>query len=168
MVEILPHETRSTDGKLFLLVEDSLDDAFLIEIEFRRSELARLCIVREGQAAIDYLQGKFPYDDRKEYPLPNVILLDLKMPGKDGFDVLRWIRRQPLDQVGLTPISVLSASVAVEDVKLAYQLGANLFMTKPADGEELRERIRLLTKFWCANVCTMNTVAAGMRGMAFA
>src|SRR4029078_10277666 len=104
MDEPLSRKPGIERGKIFLLVEDSLDDAFLIEIEFNKFHGARLCIVRDGQAAIDYLEGKLPCDDLTEYPLPDVILLDLKMPGRDGFDVLKWIRSQPAERAGLTPV----------------------------------------------------------------
>jgi two-component system response regulator len=137
------------EGRMFLLVEDDPEDAFLVELEFKRSQDCRLCIVRDGQQAIDYLKGQPPYDDRHEYPLPDVILLDLKMPRLDGFDVLSWLRNESEEDVALTPVIVMSSANSVEDVQRAYKLGANLFMNKPVDWEQFRERLRLLGTFWC-------------------
>src|SRR5436305_9600875 len=107
-----PHE-----GRMFLLVEDDPEDAFLVELEFKRSQDCRLCIVRDGQQAIDYMKGQPPYEDRHEYPLPDVILLDLKMPRLDGFDVLSWLRNESEEDVALTPVIVMSSANSVEDVR---------------------------------------------------
>src|ERR1043166_4481882 len=97
------NDASSSEGRVFLLVEDNPDDAFLVELEFKRSQDCRLCIVRDGQQAIDYLTGKAPYNDRHEYPLPDVILLDLKLPRLDGFEVLKWLRSQCENEGGLPP-----------------------------------------------------------------
>ena len=149
------NDASSSEGRVFLLVEDNPDDAFLVELEFKRSQDCRLCIVRDGQQAIDYLKGKAPYDDRHEYPLPDVILLDLKLPRLDGFEVLKWLRSQSENDVGLTPVIVMSSSSRVEDVKAAYKMGANLYMNKPVDWEQFRERLRLLGIFWCEYAGTL-------------
>jgi len=132
-----------------VLVEDNPDDAFLVELEFKRNRDCRLCIVRDGQQAIDYMAGRQPYNDRDNYPLPEVILLDLKMPRRDGFDVLKWLRTKAGVEVGFTPVIVMSSSDSVEDARRAYELGANLYMNKPVAWERLREGLRLLGIFWC-------------------
>src|SRR5207247_4982072 len=88
-------------------------------------------IVRNGDEAIAYLKGEGQYANRAEYPLPGLLLLDLKMPGKDGFDVLRWIRQQP--GVSELRIVVLTSSDEIRDVNQAYQLGANSFLFKSVD-----------------------------------
>ena len=93
-----------------------------------------------------YLAGEGQYSNRAEYPLPDLILLDLKMPKVDGFDVLLWIRRQP--GFGSIPVVVLTSSDAIRDVNRAYALGANSFMVKPLDFENLMELTRFLTSYW--------------------
>jgi CheY-like chemotaxis protein len=80
----------------FLVVEDSLDDAVLLERAFLRAGLvAPLRFVRDGQQAIEYLEGGHHFNDRGIYPLPNLVLVDLKMPRLDGFGLLNWLRDQP-------------------------------------------------------------------------
>ena len=153
------HASASGGQKVFLLVEDSPDDAFLVDTEFRRFPKARLCIVREGQEAIDYLQGKPPYDDRKEFPVPDIILLDLKMPKMDGFEVLRWIRSQKPRDIGLIPVVIMTGSISNEEIKRAYQDGANCVVTKPVDWSKLRGEIGFLLAFWCESVKTIQRTA---------
>src|ERR1041385_3319749 len=149
------NERDLDEDRVFLLVEDNPDDAFLVELEFKRSHGCRLCIVKDGQQAIDYLRGDRPYDDRREYPLPDLLLLDLKMPGLDGFEVLKWVRAQRDEDLALIPVIVMSSSNNAEDVRRAYKLGANLFMDKPVDWEQFRERLRLLGIFWCEYASTL-------------
>ena len=149
------NERDLDEDRVFLLVEDNPDDAFLVELEFKRSHGCRLCIVKDGQQAIDYLRGDRPYDDRREYPLPDLLLLDLKMPGLDGFEVLKWVRAQRDEDLALIPVIVMSSSNNAEDVRRAYKLGANLFMDKPVDWEQFRERLRLLGIFWCEYANTL-------------
>jgi CheY-like chemotaxis protein len=146
---------RVTDAaKVFLLVEDSSDDAFLFDLEFRRSRAAKLCIVRDGEEAIHYLEGRAPYDDRGEFPLPHVILLDLKMPKRDGIEVLNWLRNQELGGVELTPVVVISDSFSDDVVKKVYQSGGNCFMAKPVDQQQMKARISALITFWCEHIRT--------------
>jgi CheY-like chemotaxis protein len=155
----------AAEQKVFLLVEDSADDAFLFDLEFRRSQAAQLCIVRDGEEAIQYLQGKAPFDDRNEFPLPHVILLDLKMPKRDGIEVLKWLRNQELGGVELTPVVIISDSNSDEDVRQVYKFGGNCFITKPVDADQMRERIRLLIAFWCEHIRTMVSVSDGKLAM---
>ncbi len=149
-------------AKVFLLVEDSSEDAFLFDLEFRRSHPAKLCIVRDGEEAIHYLEGKAPYDDRDEFPLPHVILLDLKMPKRDGIEVLKWLRDQNLDGVELTPVVVISDASSEEVVKQVYKCGGNCFMSKPVNPDEMKERIRVLIAFWCEHIRTIASSSAQM------
>jgi len=130
--------------RVFLLVEDNPDDAFLMEMELTRIPGHRLCIVKDGQQALDYIEGKSPYKNRQEFPLPDLILLDLKMPCLDGFEVLKWLRTQTQDDIAATPVIIISSSDSQEDVKEAYKLGANFYLTKPLKCEAFKERIRLL------------------------
>jgi CheY-like chemotaxis protein len=135
------------DHAFILIVEDNDDDAFLIQRAFQRANILNgLHVVTNGEKAIAYLSGEGAYSDRTEHPLPKLVLLDLKMPGIDGFDVLRWIRKQPL-LAGLRVV-VLTSSTDVRDVNLAIQLGADGFMIKPADFLRLVEFSEALSGCW--------------------
>ena len=132
---------------IILLVDDSEDDILLVRTAFQRAEIPDLLYcVRSGREALDYLLGEGKFSDRAEYPLPGLMLLDLKMPEMDGFDVLRWVRGQP----GLSRLRVvvLTSSDQIRDVNQAYQLGANSFMVKPMDFENYKETARTLQKYW--------------------
>jgi CheY-like chemotaxis protein len=135
------------DQDLILLAEDRDDDILLIRNAFAKGALSNpLQIVRDGEEAIAYLSGVGRYNNRAEFPLPSLMLLDLKMPGLDGFDVLRWVRSQP----GLSAlrIVVLTSSDSIEDVNLAYQLGANSFMVKPMDFEDVVATTQFIKSYW--------------------
>jgi CheY-like chemotaxis protein len=133
---------------VFLLVEDTDTDALLVKIEMARYPGVRLMTAIDGQEAIDYLLGKPPYDDRKQFPLPDVILLDLKMPRISGFDFLKWRREEALEAFRLIPVIVLSGSSLTDDVRRAYALGANCFMSKPTGLDVLRQRMALTVDLW--------------------
>ena len=102
--------------------------------------------VRDGQEAVDYLESRTPQVDHPGRPLPTVLLLDLKMPRLNGFDVLRWIRQQP----GLRRLLVVifSSSTESEDINLAYDLGANSYLRKPHHFEELQGLAKTLEDYW--------------------
>ena len=135
------------ENPLILLVEDNEDDAFLIDRAFQRANILNgLRLAKNGEEAIAYLSGTGQYANRIDNPLPKLILLDLKMPGIDGFEVLRWIRRQPR-WAGLRVV-VLTSSTDVRDVNLAIQLGADGFMIKPADFLRLVEFSEALAGCW--------------------
>lgn len=124
------------EDPIVLLVDDSEDDALLLGRIFERvGFMAPLQFVRDGEEVIAYLNGAGVYADRTKFPLPTVVLLDLKMPRKSGFDVLTWIRQQP----GLKRLCVyiLSASSQIDDIKRAYDLGANSYLVKPGTLDEL-------------------------------
>ncbi len=135
------------DQAVILLVEDREDDIALIRRAFERAQLPNpVQVVVDGAAAIAYLAGEREYSNRAEYPLPALVLLDLKMPGVDGFEVLRWIRDQP----GLRNlvVVVLTSSQDIKDVNIAYKLGANSFMVKPMDFENIVEMSKLIRDYW--------------------
>lgn len=146
----VPPDTRS----VILLVDDNLDDIFLTKRAFQRAELKHLVqSVSSGSDAIAYLSGDSPYADRSVHPLPNLVLLDIKMPAIDGFDVLRWIRRQP--QLSRLCVVMLTSSDDLRDVHLAYMLGANCFLVKPlnawnpSDLSRSLERLLALSGWSC-------------------
>ncbi len=126
-----------------LLVENSQDDILLILRAFQRAGVTRrIQAVTSGMDALAYLKGDVPYSDRERYPLPALVLLDIKMPGMDGFEVLAWIRRQW--EFFQLPVVMLTNSDHIRDVNEAYHLGANSFLVKPLDFENAAELGRAL------------------------
>jgi CheY-like chemotaxis protein len=124
-------------------VDDSENDVTLMNVAFRRARLNNpLQVVHNGEEAIAYLAGQRQYTDRKKFPLPAVMLLDLNMPMKDGFEVLDWLRKQS----GLKRFSiiVLTASLRPEDVERAFELGAHSYLVKPAALDDLVTMIQCL------------------------
>ncbi len=135
------------DNAVILLAEDREDDIILIRRAFFRARLFNpLHIVRDGEEAINYLQGSGKYSHRDEFPLPALILLDLKMPRVDGFHVLEWIRGQPSFQS--IAVLVLTSSDQTHDINRAYSLGANSFLVKPSDFENYIQLGTLIRRFW--------------------
>jgi CheY-like chemotaxis protein len=114
-----------------LHVEDEQADLELVQFAFKRAGITiPLQSVTDGQAAMDYLSGTGPFADRENYPLPCLILLDLKLPKVTGLEVLAWLRQQP--QHKHTVVIVFSSSAHPGDVESAYGLGANSFVQKPS------------------------------------
>jgi len=140
-------EVQVPQHAVILLVEDREDDVLIIAKAFAEARLDNeVRVVSDGEAAIQYLKGEGIYADRSKYPLPNLILLDLKMPKVDGFEVLRWLRQQPA--FANIVVVVLTMSTAIRDVNLAYQLGANSFMVKPDDFQNVTSMARVLKDYW--------------------
>lgn len=132
---------------LILVVEDNSDDAFLIQLSFEKAGIInRLRTVKTGEEAIAYLKGVGPYADRALHPLPRLMLLDIKLPGIDGFEVLRWVRQQP--EFLKLRIVVVTSSTEVRDVNEAFSLGANSFILKPADFMRFAEFSQALAGSW--------------------
>jgi CheY-like chemotaxis protein len=135
------------DSPTFLLVEDDSNDVLLVKRAFLKARILNpLQIVTNGEDAIAYLSGIGKYVSRVEFPLPNIVLLDISMPGVDGFQVLTWIRQQ----VFLSGLRVvmLSSADAIRDVNRAYQLGASSFLIKPIDFERFVEISQALGGSW--------------------
>jgi len=131
------------EKQTILMVEDSEDNLFILRAALKMAKCDHpLQEVHNGEEAIAYLKGEGPYGDRTKFPLPAVMLLDLNMPRKNGFDVLAWVRAQP----GLKRlvIVVLTASNRVEDVEHAYDLGAASYLVKPIGLETLAAMMRCL------------------------
>ncbi len=136
-----------SDQALFLLVEDTEDDILLIQRAFSKANILNpLEVVKRGEDAISYLKGEGLYANRAEYPLPELVLLDLKLPGIDGCQVLRWIRQQP--DLKALRVVVLSSSDNIHDVTDAYKAGANSYMVKPVDFEKFVEISQALKGYW--------------------
>jgi CheY-like chemotaxis protein len=132
---------------VILLAEDREDDILLTRRAFARARIVNpVFVVRDGEECISYLKGDGRFSNRDEYPLPALLLLDLKMPRKDGFDVLHWIRWQP----GLSNLRVivLTSSDRIWDVNRAYALGANSFLVKPHDFTDMTSMLQTLRNDW--------------------
>jgi len=121
-----------------LIAEDNETEVALLQREFQLNNFGRPHhVVADGEEVIAYLKGSGRYARRQKYPLPNLLLLDLRMPRKDGFEVLEWIREQPfLDQLR---VIVLTGSEEINDVNRAYKLGADSFMVKPLSFTDFME-----------------------------
>ena len=132
---------------VILLAEDREDDVELIRRAFKEGKIDNpLFVVRNGEETVAYLKGEGRYQTRDEYPLPDLLLLDLKMPRMDGFEVLRWVRLQPGFSSLL--VVVLTSSEEIRDVNKAYQLGANSFLVKPHDFEQFAQTCHILKEYW--------------------
>ena len=130
-----------------LLVEDSPDDAFLIQRAFRKANLANsVQLVRDGEEAMAYLKGEPPFSDRNEFPLPVLMLLDLKLPRRSGLEVLEWVRQD--STLKRLPVVVLTSSRESVDVNRAYDLGVNSYLTKPVGFDALLEMVKSVNLYW--------------------
>lgn len=131
-----------------LLVEDDLTDIFLVKRAFKLAQIRNpLQIVTDGQEAIDYLSGNGKYADRDAWPLPKLIVMDIKMPRKTGFEVLGWVKRNPTP-LHLIPIVIVSSSNNPADINHAYELGANAYMVKPVDYRAVEHLFQSITQYW--------------------
>jgi CheY-like chemotaxis protein len=134
-------------NQYILLAEDDPNDVLLIERAFRKAGLNDvLKTVRDGSQTIDYLAGHGKYADRGQFPLPFLILLDLKMPGTDGFEVLQWVRAEP--ELKRLLVVVLTSSNLQADVDRAYELGANSYLVKPVEFDEMVNMIQRFEAYW--------------------
>jgi CheY-like chemotaxis protein len=130
-----------------LLIEDSEDDAALMQRALRKSSITDCVhIAKSGKEAIEYLKGVGPFSNRQEFPLPQLILLDLQMPEMHGLKVLEWIRAQP--EFRSTVVIVLSSSRLPGDVQLAYRLGSNSYLVKPPTLDMLYQTVAAISQYW--------------------
>ena|ERR1039457_3009814 len=138
--------SMSSSGHI-LVAEDDTTDAFFFQRAFRRAGIpVALHFVRDGQEVIDYLEGKGPFGDRAVYPQPQLLLLDLRMPKLDGFDVLKWVRRRP--ELADLLVVLFSSSDEPRDISRAYDLGANWYLVKPHSMDELTALVGRFKKYW--------------------
>ena len=127
--------------KTILLVEDSPDDALFCQKVMEKLVANRIVVVGNGREAITYLAGIGEYADRQRFPIPDVVLLDLKLPLVDGFGVLDWLKTQSV----VSPlVVVLSHYGQMQEINRAYQMGAATFLTKPLKQEDV---LHLVTHF---------------------
>jgi CheY-like chemotaxis protein len=136
-----------SDQKFVLYVEDDHNYATLMQHVFKQTGFSHtLRIVPNGVEAIAYLKGEGRFADRSVYPFPMLLLLDLKMPLLSGFDVLEWVRQK--SNYRTLPIVVLTCSGEYEDLRRAYDLGANSFLVKPPKVEDLINMMASLETYW--------------------
>ena len=128
--------------KTVLVVEDERSDLFSLERAFRQvGQEFVLQVVETGEEAVHYLEGKEPYSDRAQYPLPILIILDLRLPGMSGLDLLKWIRQQSLFKE--LPIIALTA-YGNRNLPRAYELGLDFYLLKSAEANSLAEVLQAL------------------------
>jgi len=130
-----------------LLVEDEEAHAELTRRAIRKAGNAnRIDIVSDGEKALDYLFNRGDYADKSKYPLPGLILLDIKLPGMDGVEVLKIIKEDP--DIRKIPVIMLTTSEREEDIRGAYHHHANSYLTKPVGFKEFEERVRQIDFYW--------------------
>jgi CheY-like chemotaxis protein len=132
---------------VYLIAEDDPDTQLLIQRAFKQADLAApVHFTNDGQQTIEYLAGNGPFADRQRYPMPVVLLLDLKMPFRDGFEVLKWIRAQ--SHLRKLVVIMFSGSSLDRDVDAAFELGVNSFVIKPVSFSELLQVIMAIHHYW--------------------
>ncbi len=132
---------------LILVAEDNPDDALLLRRAFHDAGVGvSLFVVSDGEEAMRYMNGEGRYADRNQFPAPSLILLDLEMPRMNGFQFLAWLRQEA--RLHQPPVIVITSSVFSATLRTAYLLGANSFLTKPADLNELSKSVREICEFW--------------------
>lgn len=133
--------------KIILLVEDNPDDELLTLRALQKSNiLNEVVVARDGAEAVDYLFGKGVYTGRDLLLMPQVILLDLRLPKMDGLEVLQQIRED--ERTRLLPVVVLTSSDEEQDIVDSYRLGANSYIRKPVDFAQFTEAVRQLGLYW--------------------
>ena len=143
---------RSPSQMRILVVEDSAQDATLIRSAVEHAAVrAFLHMVEDGAEAVDYLRGSGKYHDRHKFPLPTFVLSDVKMPQMDGFQFLRWVRSYR--EYARIPIVLFSGAGIGSDIEQAYESGANAYLIKPTNLEQLTELLRVTCDFWSRCAC---------------
>ena len=146
---LVTSETFMDDRKFtVLLVEDDLNDIFLVKRAFKMAHIQNpLQVVTDGLEAKNYLRGDGKYADRDTYPLPKLMVMDIKMPRRSGFEVLEWVKGNhgPLRRI---PVVIVSSSDNPADINRAYELGANAYMVKPVDFRAVEHLFESITHYW--------------------
>ncbi len=135
------------NAKTILLVEDNQDDLDLTLRAFSKNNLQnKVVVVRDGQEALDYLYGSGQYQGRDLSEMPQIILLDLKLPKVGGLEVLRSLRANTTTK--MLPVVILTSSKEDTDLRTGYDLGVNSYVRKPVDFIEFTEAVRQLGLYW--------------------
>ncbi len=134
-------------NRIILLVEDNPDDEELILRSFRRSHvLNEVIVARDGEEALDYLLGMGKFSGRDLNLMPQVVLLDLKLPKVGGLEVLERMRREP--HTAMIPVVILTSSSEEEDILASYKLGANSYVRKPVEFQHFAEAVQQVGLYW--------------------
>lgn len=140
-------KNKLTKSIEILIADDDAEDRMLIRDAFIESRLNNnLQFVEDGEQLIDYLYNRGAYADKKQFPRPGLILLDLNMPRKDGREALKEIKSE--EQFRSIPVVVLTTSKAEEDILKTYDLGVSSFITKPVKFDALVDIMKTLNKYW--------------------
>lgn len=143
----LERRSEESSGAAVLIAEDSEADIFFLLRAFAASKVKNpVHVVRTGAEAIQYLSGEGKYSVRTRYPMPGIVLLDLKMPSPDGFEVLRWKQRRP-DMQKILWVA-LSNFDGIRTINDAYAAGATTFLTKPLDAKDIQHLIEGFNDYW--------------------
>jgi CheY-like chemotaxis protein len=134
-------------ARLVLQVEDSSDDARLLELAFRRARVSNpLVTVNSAEEAISYFKGEGVYADRAQFPLPGILLVDLKLPGIDGFELVERLMKESLLQEVL--VLMITGHHEVYQMNRAYSLGAKSFIVKPVNEADLANLLKGFETYW--------------------
>jgi len=134
-----------------LHIEDDRNDQFLVERALKKlASPVEVRAVSDGDEAIDYFKGNGKFSDRKSFPLPTVVFLDIKLPRKTGHEVLEWLKNDPI--LKRIPVVMISGSAMQSDIDRAYELGASAYLVKPVSGEELQALFKLTGEFFLEHV----------------
>jgi len=140
-------EPRSAKRLKILIAEDDPNDRKLLALAAAQSkEIGELFVLTDGQELIEYLEGEGDFANRRAHPLPDMVVLDLKMPLMNGLEVLEWIRNQSPQPA--IPVVMLSGSGLEKDVEEAYRLGADGYFQKPQSVAALKHVLRAITEYW--------------------
>lgn len=130
-----------------LVAEDNQDDAYLLKRAFLRAGInAPMEFVANGELALDYLHGRSHFANREEHPMPRLLILDLRLPGIDGFAVLQGLRENP--QLRRLPVIVLTCLGDKSSIDRAHELGVNGYLTKPASPDGFDSLVASLEDWW--------------------
>ena len=141
------HLSSANRNGTVLLVEDDQHDVIFMREASKAAEIPHsLTIVNDGQTAVDYLAGVNGYHDRERHPLPDLIVLDLNLPRRTGFEVLEWLRVQPT--LRTVPVVMLTTSTHQADIERAYQLGVSSYLVKNFSYAQFREAVRIIFTYW--------------------
>lgn len=140
-------ELMDASSATILLIEDDPNDILFIQRAFRQANTTNpIQTVRDGDSAIAYLSGIDQYEDRDRFPLPILVLLDLKLPRRSGIEVLEWMKQRPV--IRRIPVIVLTSSKESVDIERTYDLGVSSYLVKPVRFKTLVEMVRLLAAYW--------------------
>jgi two-component system response regulator len=135
------------EERKILLVEDNADDEALTIRALRRNNIANaIDVVRDGAEALDYIFCRGAWSERDPHHIPQVVLLDLKLPKVDGLEVLKAIRAD--ETLHWLPVVVLTSSTEEQDIVKSYGLGANSYIRKPVDFDQFSEAVKTLGLYW--------------------